>query len=52
MVGLALTAGVVTAAAGDGLSVNWTRNVARAVRSPSARFIAVYCSTKVSRSVS
>jgi hypothetical protein len=44
-----VTTGVAT---GSGLSVNCTRKVASDTRSLMARFIAVYCSTSVSRSVS
>ena len=41
-----------TVAVGSGLRLNCTRNVASDTRSLMARFIAVYCSTSVSRSVS
>ena len=39
-------------AIGSGVTLSCTRKVARATRSPMARFAAVYCSTSVSRSVS
>ncbi len=47
-----LAFGVAVAATGSGLTLNCTRSVASETRSLMARFIAVYCSTKVSRSVS
>ena len=50
IVGLAF--GEALTGAGSGLTLNCTRSVASDTRSLMARFIAVYCSTSVSRSVS
>jgi hypothetical protein len=52
ILGLPESAFTTVSLTGSALRLNCTRNVASDTRSLTARFIAVYCSTSVSRSVS